>query len=100
LAANDFGNWNDGSNFTCLGADVGDTECRPIGWTDNYFRHDASVYYRGDVWTLGIGARNILNEEPPKVDRRVVFSRWNVPFGTGYDVNGRSYFVNIAAAFE
>lgn len=100
LAANGFGNWNDGSNFTCLGVAAGDVDCRPVGWADNYFRHDASFYYYGDVWTLGIGARNVLNEKPPLVDRRVVFSRWNVPFGSGYDVNGRSYFFNVAARFQ
>ena len=74
--------------------------CRPVGWADNYFRHDASIYYLGDVWTMGVGARNILNESPPLVDGRVVFSGWNVPFGSGYDINGRSYFFNVGARFE
>ena len=26
-----------------------------------------SIYYRGDVWTVGVGARNVLNERPPLV---------------------------------
>ncbi|MDH3578593.1 MAG: TonB-dependent receptor [Gammaproteobacteria bacterium] len=99
-AVNDFDNWLEGAGLTCLGPLAGDVNCRPVGEADNYFRHDMSVYYRGDVWTLGIGARNVLNEAPPKVDSRVVFSAFNTPFGAGYDVNGRSYFFNVAARFQ
>ena len=100
LEANDFGNWNAGSANTCLGEAAGDVDCRPIGWADNYFRHDMSLYYYGDQWTFGGGVRNLTNEKPPLVDRRVVFSRWNTPFGAGYDVNGRVYFVNVAVRFD
>lgn len=98
--AYDFDNWLEGAGQTCLGEFGGDVDCRPVGEADNYFRHDFSVYYRGDVWTIGAGARNVLNEAPPKVDGRVVFSAFNTPFGAGYDVNGRTYFVNVAAQFQ
>ena len=77
-----------------------DIECRPVGEADNYFRHDMSFYYLGDVWTLGAGIRNVQNESPPRVDYRPVFSDFNTPFGAGYDLNGRSYFVNIGARFQ
>lgn len=100
LAANDFDNWLEGAGQTCLGPLAGDVNCRPVGWADNYFRHDFSVYYRGDVWTVGVGARNVLNEAPPKVDGRVVFSAFNTPFGSGYDINGRSYFANVSVRFD
>jgi len=100
LDAYPFDNYVEGNSVTCLGPLEGDVNCRPVGWADNYFRHDASIYYLGDVWTLGVGARNILNESPPLVDGRVVFSGWNVPFGSGYDINGRSYFFNVGARFE
>ncbi len=99
-AANDFDNWLEGAGQTCLGPLAGDVNCRPVGEADNYFRHDVSFYFRGDVWTFGVGARNVTNEAPPKVDSRVVFSAFNTPFGAGYDVNGRSYFVNVAARFQ
>jgi iron complex outermembrane receptor protein len=49
---------------------------------------------------VGAGARNVFDEYPPLVDGRTVFSAWNVPFGNGYDVNGRQYFINVAAAFD
>ena len=100
LEANGFDNWLEGAGLTCLGPTAGDVNCRPVGWADNYFRHDFSVYYRGDVWTIGAGARNVLNEAPPLVDGRVVFSAFNTPFGSGYDINGRSYFVNAAVRFD
>jgi len=104
-AANDFASYP--TVNTCGGWNVGfgpdpsqDVQCRPDGEADNYFRHDTSFYFLGDVWTFGIGARNVTNEAPPKVDSRVVFSAWNIPFGAGYDMNGRSYFVNVAARFQ
>ena len=86
----------------CGGPALGDVNCRPILWTDNYFRHDFSAYFRGDVWTIGIGARNVFNEEPPLVDGidNVVFQSFNVPLGAGYDMNGRTYFFNVQAAFK
>ena len=86
--------------YTCLGEARGDVDCRPVGEADNYFRHDMSFFYYGDVWTIGVGARNVLNVAPPQVDGRIQFSGWNTPFGAGYDINGRQYFVNIAAAFD
>jgi iron complex outermembrane receptor protein len=88
-----------GSN-TCLGSAAGGADCRPVGNAEHYFRHDASVYYRGDKWTIGAGSRNILNEKPPLVDGTVVFSNFNVPVGNGYDMNGRTYFVNVSVRFQ
>jgi iron complex outermembrane receptor protein len=98
-AALPFGDLDSGYN-TCLGADNGDVDCRPVGEAENYFRHDVSFFYYGDVWTFGVGARNVLDEAPPLVDGRAQFSAWNTPFGAGYDINGRQYFVNVAAAFD
>ncbi len=89
-----------GSAWTCLGPDLGDVDCRPVGTIDNYFRHDMSFYYYGDVWTVGVGARNVFDEAPPRVDGRTVFSAYNVPFGSGYDINGRQFFINLQANFD
>lgn len=85
---------------TCLGAENGDVDCRPVGEADNYFRHDMSFFYYGDVWTVGVGARNVLNEFPPLVDGTAQFSAYNTPFGAGYDINGRQYFFNVTASFD
>jgi iron complex outermembrane receptor protein len=95
-----FDNAATGPYYTCLGPDEGDVNCRPVDFAENYFRHDLSFYWYGDVFTVGVGARNVFDEYPPLVDGRTVFSGWNVPFGNGYDVNGRQYFLNVAAAFD
>jgi iron complex outermembrane receptor protein len=91
----------EGDSWTCAGEANGDVDCRPIAEADNYFRHDVSFYYYGDVWTLGLGARNVFNEEPPLIDGRPIsFDRSNVPLGRGYDVQGRQFFLNVSAAFD
>jgi iron complex outermembrane receptor protein len=90
-----------GSTVTCLGPTLGDVQCRDVGYADHYYRHDASLYYYGDVWTFGAGVRNLLNEWPPQVDSsEVAYVYNNTPMGRGYDVQGRTVFLNIVAAFQ
>jgi iron complex outermembrane receptor protein len=103
----DFGSYPDAGSNTCGGWNLGfgpdpsqDVQCRPVSEADNYFRHDTSLYYLGQTWTIGVGIRNVADVGPPKVDGRTVFSGWNIPFGAGYDLNGRSYFLNVAARFQ
>ena len=88
---------------TCFGP-PDDVLCRDASFADDYFVHGASVYYYGDVWTFGFGIRNIFNQEPPRVDQdedleTVNAAGGNTPIGYGYDLNGRAYFINIAANF-
>ncbi len=93
--------WFGGDSWTCRGAIAGDVDCRPVAEADNYFRHDVSFYYYGDRFTLGVGARNVFDTEPPRVDGRgMSFTRSNVPLGRGYDVQGRQFFVNVSARFD
>lgn len=79
---------------TCLGPPT-DVLCRDIGSAGDYMLHSASLYYRGDVWRVGVGVRNVFDEAPPFVDGTEVFSRNNRPLGAGYDFNGRRYFLNV-----
>ncbi|MDJ0910759.1 MAG: TonB-dependent receptor [Woeseiaceae bacterium] len=95
-----FGNIVDGLSDTCGGPTQGDENCRDVGFAENYFVHDASIYYRGDVWTLGGGLRNVFNEAPPLVDGSEVFSFNNVPFGAGYDILGRTLFLNAVYRWQ
>ena len=90
----EFGNIVDGLANTCGGPDLGDVNCRDVGYAENYFVNDMSLYYYGDVWTLGGGIRNVFNEAPPTVDSNEVFAFNNVPFGAGYDFLGRQVFLN------
>ncbi len=94
----DFGTAFDISD-TCLGYDFGDVLCRDYGDAENYFLHNMSFYYYGDQWTLGGGVRNVFNEKPPVVDGTEILSINNTPIGYGYDLNGRVFFLNVAASF-
>lgn len=80
---------------TCLGP-PDDVLCRDVGFGDAYWLHSASVYYYGDTWTLGAGIRNVFDEAPPLVDGTEVLSVNNVPIGYGYDLRGRTFFVNLS----
>ncbi len=83
---------------TCLGPPT-DVLCRDYGDTDNYFLHHLSVYYYGDRWTVGGGIRNLLDEEPPIVDGTEVLAINNTPIGYGYDIQGRTFFLNVGINF-
>lgn len=98
----EFGNALDGTAETCLGPTLGDVNCRDVAFAGDYFLHAMSIYYYGDVWTFGGGMRNVFDQAPPLVDpdeSLEVTSINNVPVGYGYDLNGRTYFVNVAASF-
>ena len=90
----------DGFADTCLGTVNGGVDCRDIGYAANYFVHDMSLYYYGDRWTLGAGLRNVFDETPPEVDSGAVFAFRNVPFGSGYDVFGRTAFLNAVFRWQ
>ena len=89
-----------GNADTCLGPEFGDVNCRDIGFAENYFTHDVSLYYRGDRWTLGAGLRNAFNEAPPFVDGTEISSFNNVPRGQGYDFFGRTLFLDALYRWE
>ncbi len=80
---------------TCYGPPGDDVLCRDVGYGDDYWLHSASVYYYGDTWTLGAGIRNVFDTSPPLVDPNEVSSVSNVPIGYGYDLRGRTFFVNL-----
>ncbi len=86
---------------TCLGPDNGDVLCRDVGFASNYFTHNLSATYdsNGD-WYARIGVRNVLDEGPPRVDGNEVLSISNVPIGYGYDLIGRTYFVDFGINFN
>ena len=79
---------------TCLGPPT-DVLCRDVGFGDDYWLHSASLYYYADTWTLGAGIRNVFDEHPPFVDGTEVLAINNVPIGYGYDLRGRTFFVNV-----
>jgi iron complex outermembrane receptor protein len=94
-------NGSQGTGFvsdTCLGP-PDDVLCRDYADGDSYLLHNASFYYYGDRWTVGGGVRNLFDEEPPVVDWSEITNTNNSPLGYGYDLNGRTYFFNVAVNF-
>ena len=88
-----------GLGDTCIGVANGGVDCRDLAEADAYFNHTASLYYRGDTWTIGAGVRNVFDQEPPTVDSSEVTAFNNTPLGLGYDLQGRTYYVNLAKRF-
>ena len=68
---------------------------------DDYFLHSASIRYNSDTWSATLGVRNLFDEEPPTVDGDVFNATLigNVPAGAGYDILGRSIFLQLSKEF-
>ena len=85
---------------TCLGPDYGDVFCRDYADSGNYFLNNMSLYYSADRWSAGLGIRNVFDEWPPQVDSNELFSVINnTPIGRGYDLGGRSIFLDFEVSF-
>lgn len=62
--------------------------------------HGASVLYDQPDWSVLVGVRNILDQEPPEVSSGVASRYGNVPaFATQYDWLGRTGFVQFRYKF-
>ena len=95
----DFDDAISGASDTCQGP-PNDVLCRDFADIENYFLNNVSLYYYGDRWTVGGGIRNVLDKEPPVVDCDEVGSCINnTPLGYGYDINGRTFFLNVGLDF-
>jgi len=73
--------------------------CREKAFTEDYFLHNASLSYSSGDYRVAIGVRNVFNEAPPKVDPNGSFSNTNIPLGVGYDIFGRTPYINFSAVF-
>ncbi|MEO2267371.1 TonB-dependent receptor [Pseudoalteromonas sp. YIC-656] len=73
--------------------------CRPLAYTEDYWVHNISFNFKFDSFSINAGVRNVFNDEPPKVDPAGSFSSHNIPLGVGYDIFGRTPFINFKAAF-
>jgi len=89
-----------GGAATCGGPTIGDSSCRDVGFADKYIVHAASVRYTGDSLTVVAGINNLFDKAPPLVDPTEVTSINNVALGSGYDYDGRQFFINIRKKFN
>jgi len=100
IADDVFGSTIDGFSETCSGIAAGDVDCRNVNTADEYWTHNLSLTYRKeDNYSIGIGVRNVFDAKPPRIDTASVFGRNNTPLGSGYDLNGRRFFVNASKTF-
>ena len=82
---------------TCLGP-PDDLQCRDVGFAPSYVVHSASLAYGGDTWLVRAGAANILDTEPPVVQEGPATIS-NSPIGAGYELGGRTWFLNVSMRF-
>ena len=73
--------------------------CRPVYYTEDYQIHTASVSWNDGKYFLQFGVENVFNTAPPEVDGAGVFSRANVPLGIGYELLGRTAYLNFSVEF-
>jgi iron complex outermembrane recepter protein len=77
------------------------TFCRDVGFAKKYFTHSTSIRFRDldKGVTIRAGMTNVFNRKPPLVDSSEVFSIANTAIGSGYDYNGREFFVSVSKKF-
>ena len=85
---------------TCLGP-PDDILCRDLDYAGDYWLHRASVGYNGDSWDVRVGARNVFDTPPPKVDGTEAFGYTvnNTVIGGTYDFRGRYLFLAVEYTF-
>lgn len=91
----------DSSEFDSTGdgcANLAGVSCRPIYYTEDYYVHNASLSWNNGSLNINSGVRNVFNAAPPLVGQDV-FNIRNVPIGVGYDLFGRSFYLNVGYKF-
>ncbi len=74
---------------------AGDTPCLSFDDLEEYWVHDLSATWRGDTMVLRAGVSNIFDDEPPLTNNNGL----NNLAGIGYDLGGRTVFVNVTKTF-
>lgn len=75
--------------------DNGDPNCRQFDDLADYWLHSASLSYAKDTYVLRVGVDNVFDTPPPLTDNNDLGSLG----GIGYDIGGRTYFVNATKKF-
>lgn len=65
----------------------------------DYYKSSIAVRYKADKWSLNAGIRNLSDRQPPSLSTGVVSTFANAPIYSGYDLLGRSYFMNFTKDF-
>ena len=73
----------------CVQADDG--PCLQFDGLDDYWVHDSSLSWRGETTVVRFGVSNVFDNAPPLTNNNAL---GNIG-GIGYDLGGRTYFVNL-----
>ena len=67
----------------------------------DYWLHTASLRYETKQFSLSMGVRNVFNKKPPQITAEDPFVNTigNVPLQAGFDMRGRTFFVNTRVNF-
>ncbi|MEM1176296.1 MAG: TonB-dependent receptor [Pseudomonadota bacterium] len=87
---------------TLLGGPVntsGNGPCVSKNADDSVLYHDITANYTRDDWSVAFGIRNVADEEPPLITQGEGSSRFNHVVQSGYDLDGRQFFVNLSKSF-
>ncbi|GAA4015923.1 TonB-dependent receptor [Sphingomonas swuensis] len=68
--------------------------------TPNYYLNNVATGYESDDFSITFGIRNLFNKKPPEISADYTNLLGNVPLGAGYDLRGRTFFVNFSAAID
>jgi iron complex outermembrane receptor protein len=74
---------------------AGDGPCLQFDGLDDYWVHDMSVRYETGTWILRGGISNVFDDAPPLTTNNAVRNL----AGIGYDLGGRTVFMNITKTF-
>lgn len=72
---------------------------KPVCDAASRWYQDVSFAYRQDTWSLTFGVNNLFDKLPPRISGGAGSNRANLVTSSGYDLTGRSYFMNVAFAF-
>ncbi|MEM9401292.1 MAG: TonB-dependent receptor [Pseudomonadota bacterium] len=72
---------------------AGDGPCLSFDNLDTYWVHDLSAAWRSDSYIVRFGVRNLFDEAPPLTNNNSL----GLLGGIGYDLQGRTLFLNVTA---
>ncbi|WOH39343.1 TonB-dependent receptor [Thalassotalea fonticola] len=78
---------------------VGKPQTVPVCDADSAVYFDTSLTYSGDDFAVTLGMNNVLDTEPELVDISAGSNRGNMVTSSGYDLLGRTYFLNATYRF-
>ena len=74
---------------------AGNFNCFQFDNLDDYWVHNMSISYSQDTFVFRAGVNNLFNDAPPLTNNNGL----NTLGGIGYDLSGRSFFVNATKRF-